>query len=287
MARICLPLALVLIFISQPAIAREPLSIASPDGHLILDFALQDIDGSPACPVYRLRKQRSTLVSFSRLGLSLDDAELTSNLALTSHETSAHDETWQPVYGERSLIRDHYQQLTVHLAAPQSPGYRLAVTFRLYDEGLAFCYTLAGGGDSQLAHIAREQSEFRFTADHTAWAVYSAQGRYEQVRLSQIKPGCERPLTIAAGESSYLALGEARLVDYARMKLAPLPRHSHALVSQLDGPVESRLPMTTPWRTVTVASSAAELLAQLPALKPERSLCPDRHGVDKTRKSAA
>jgi alpha-glucosidase len=134
------------------------------------------------------------------------------------------------------------------------------ITFRLYDEGLAFCYTVSGGDDQTRIRVEREHSEFRFTGNHVAWAVYSAQGKYSRVTLSQIKQGCERPLTIAAGDSTYLAVGEARLVNYARMKLSPLSEYPHSLVSQLDGPVEAQLPLVTPWRTVAVASSPGELL---------------------------
>ncbi len=50
-----------------------------------------------------------------------------------------------------------------------------------------------------------------------------AQGAYERVPLSKVKKGCERPLVIRAADDVYLAVAEARCVDYARMKLRLCP----------------------------------------------------------------
>jgi len=59
---------------------------------------------------------------------------------------------------------------------------------------------------------------------------------------------------------TYLAVDEARLVGYARMKLGPLAKQPYSLVGQLDGEVQALLPLTTPWRTIIVARSPGELL---------------------------
>ncbi|MEA1952661.1 MAG: glycoside hydrolase family 97 catalytic domain-containing protein, partial [Planctomycetota bacterium] len=166
-------------------------------------------------------------------------------------------------------------ELVVELREKAASHRRLTLTFRAYDEGAAFCYTIPKQtgprqtgpkqtGPKQAAmqevNISAEKSEFRFTADHTAWAVYSAQGVYSKVPLSLIKPGCERPLTIRVDDKTYLAVAEARLVDYARMKLGPLAGCPNALVSKLSGPVRAKLPLTTPWRVVMTAGSSGQLL---------------------------
>ena len=63
-------------------------------------------------------------------------------LAVVGQKASSHDETWKPVYGERNSIRDHYNQLTVDLRETAAPHRLLWITFRVYDEGVAFCYTI-------------------------------------------------------------------------------------------------------------------------------------------------
>jgi alpha-glucosidase len=137
---------------------------------------------------------------------------------------------------------------------------RLRLTLRAYNEGLALAYTVPRQPGYKRVRIARENTQFRFTADHAAWAVYSAQGRYDEVRLSRVKPGCERPLVLRVDDETYVAVAEARLVDYARMKLAPLAGTDDTLTSQLGSEVEAELPLVTPWRVVMVAPSPGELL---------------------------
>jgi len=92
--------------------------------------------------------------------------------------------------------------------------------------------------------IAREPVEFRFADDWPAWATYSWQGVYEKVPIGAIKPGCERPLVVELGAGAgrggtrpssppgagpCAAIGEAKLVDYARMKFEPLKGVPHAM----------------------------------------------------------
>lgn len=171
---------------------------------------------------------------------------------------------WRPVCGERAEIPDHHREATFDFESVPGPR-RLRVTVRAYDEGAAVCYTVPASPDRSVVRIVRERTGFRFEGDHAAWATYSGQGVYERVPLSRLRSGCERPLVVDMAPSGgagrrLAALGEARLVDYARMKFAPDPAAPHALISRLDGPVEGPAPLTTPWRVVMVADSPGRLL---------------------------
>ena len=231
--------------------------VASPDGSLLVTVHTEK-DGSLAYDVTRAGKP---LLARSGLGLTLQDAvPLREGFHVQRMSRTSHDETWKPVYGERSSVRDRYNQIVVDLQDTQTPPRHLKLTFRAYDEGVAFRYTIPKQETVTQVQIAGENSEFRFLADHPAWAVYSAQGKYAEVRLSQVKPGCERPLTVKVDVKTYVALAEARLVDYARMKLAPVKGKPHTLVSSLSSPVRAELPLTTPWRVVMVADSPGKLL---------------------------
>jgi len=227
------------------AVSSGAMELKSPDGRLALTF---DVKGG--VPVYSVARDGKPILAESRLGLEIEQAPL-GGLAVVGQQASGHDETWKPVYGERNSIRDHYNQLVVDLG-------KLWLTFRAYDEGVAFCYTLPKQSGVDRVTIAREQTEFRFPADHTAWAVYSAQGKYEKVTLSKIKKGCERPLVLQAADDLFIALAEAKLVDYARMKFAPLA--ANAIVSDLGSKVTAALPLTTPWRFIMAAESPGRLL---------------------------
>ncbi len=245
-------------FAAEPSAAAWELK--SPNGRLAVQIAVRDFETKKACPVYRVSHDGRTVLTDSALGLELENGPLGEGLRVVESRLDRHDSTWQPVLGERSEIRDRYNQLALDLRETAKPFRRLQITFRVYDEGAAFCYTLPAQAHMADAKIVRERSEFRFTADHPAWAGYTAQCVYTRTLLSGLKPGCERPLVVSLAPNLYAALAEAKLVDYARMKFAPLPGVPHALVSHLDGPVRGRLPFTTPWRVIMAAENPGHLV---------------------------
>ena len=238
------------------------VQLKSPDGRLVATLELTDYEDAEQCPTYRVAWEGRPILSPSRLGLEIEGLALTEAVRIVSQQRSSHDGTWAPVCGERSKIRDHYNQVIVTLQRISSPARKINVIFRAYDAGVAYCYVIPDQGDASEITIKRERSEFRFPGDYKTWVAYHAQADYQPSRLSQVKPGCERPLTIQAEDDLYLAVGEARLVDYARMKFTPLKGAPHSLVSQLDGSVQATLPLTTPWRLIMVANSPGQLLEQ-------------------------
>ena len=74
-----------------------------------------------------------------------------------------------------------------------------------------------------------------------------AQAQYSQVPLSRIEKGCERPLVVEFDSTLTIALGEARMVDYARMKFDPDSSGGISIRSRLDVKFKN-LPFQSPWR---------------------------------------
>jgi alpha-glucosidase len=240
---------------------NPPVQLTSPDGSLVLAFGVSNFDGSLNCPVYSVTRNGQTLVAASKLGLTFGAGGLLqNNLAILSETLSSNNSTWQPVYAEKSPICDNYNQIVVNLQEVISPYRLLQLTFRAYNEGAAFCYTIPSQTGSAGVTNLTEQTEFRFAADYPTWATYTAQGVYSQTTISGITSGCERPLPIQLATNLYVAIGEAALVDYSRMKFTPLSGKLYSLVSLLDGPVTNSLPLITPWRFIMAADSPGQLL---------------------------
>lgn len=257
---------LLLALALAPAIrAAQPVVVTSPDGRLKCVLDIRDVDGASGVPCYQVARDGKTVVQPSRLGLILNEARLDPDLlaegfALESVKRARHDSSWEPVYGERSTIRDHYHQVKVSLRSSREPNLKLVVIVRAYNAGVAISYQIPVWKDVETLTVQRERTEFHFEGDWRAWAVYSAQGVYEKTRISELRPGCERPLVLRDADGRYLAIAEARLVDFARMKLSPLEGRDNALVSDLSGPAVCELPFRSPWRVIMVAESPGELL---------------------------
>ncbi len=244
-----------------PVAIADAAEVRSPDGNVVVTVDLVSVGGLEGCPAYSVTYRGRPVLVESRLGLDLAGAPgLDHGFKIAATSRAGRDETWKPVYGERSVIRDCYHELVVELEDEQSPPRRLVLKFRAYDEGAAFCYLIpALPGPGQVA-IAAEQTRFRFAGDPIVWATYSAQGIYHSVPLDSVKPDCERPLTVEVADDCYAAIAEARLVDYARMRLRPAEGEPRTLRAMLGGAVHAALPFVSPWRVILLGDTPGRLI---------------------------
>ncbi len=250
--------ACVLLAASCPVGAEEPWKdLSSPNGKFQVGFSL----GEQGRPLYRVRRAGKEIIVPSGLGFALEEgADWTRGFQIPEWgEPSGHDSVWKPVWGERSEIRDHYRGATVRFRRQESPA-ELKLEVRAYDEGIAFRYVVDSLPGKKEIRIKSEETEFRFTDDHDLWAVGSAQGKYAKVKLSESKGSLERPGVLETADGKVIAIAEAALVDFARMRLRRAENAPHTLLSRLHGPAVSKLPFRAPWRVVMAADRAGQLL---------------------------
>ena len=228
--------------------------ISSPGGTFEIGFAA----GEQGRALYRVKRNGTEIISPSGLGfVEGEDIDWTRGFGAPElSESIQRDESWKPVWGERSTVRDRSRSAT--LVFPRQTG-DLKLEVRAYDEGVAFRYVVESREDKRTIRIQREETEFRFTAEHDLWAVYSAQGKYSKVKIGEIKKSVERPCVLETAGGGVIAIAEAALVDFARMRLGR-GEAPHTLVSKLHGPVDAALPLATPWRVVMAADRPGQLL---------------------------
>ena len=158
--------ACALLAACNPKFTRLPddaIVLRSPDTQLELRFAV--IDG---VPFYTIDRAGEKIVLPSRLGFDLLNQEsLDKGFSLTGSSFDSLDETWEPVWGEEARIRNHYNELLVHLK--QDGGAAMDVRFRLYDDGLGFRYEFPMDNKLTYFKVAEELTEFALAGDHTAW----------------------------------------------------------------------------------------------------------------------
>ncbi len=244
-----------------PILSTSAIEIESPDGDIEARFFLQDAEKAHSSLYYRIAYQGTEIILPSAISFQLENGDpISDHLQLTATEVKTYDSIWEPLYGEQSHIRDHCNERTITVRETEPPQRSFQITVRAYNEGLAFCYTFPKQESMETMTIQEERTVFHFPADYKAWATYSAQGLYEEVPITKIRKGCERPLTVQIKDNLYAAIAEARLVDYARTKLDPAGQNQPALVTAIAGEVQATLPYTTPWRVIMIAESPAQLL---------------------------
>jgi alpha-glucosidase len=257
----CITLTFAFLSFTDVGRVRAAQAVRSPDKNVVINFEAKDIGEQRGCLIYGVTYKNRPIVVDSRLGLAMKNApDMDAGFNINSVTSSSKNSIYSPVYGERKTIPDHYNQIIVELKESKPPHRRVKLVFRAYNEGAAFCYTLPQQNALKSFTISAEKTQFVFSGDHTAYAAYSAQGQYSKVPLSRIKNNCERPLTIEINNGPFVSVAEARLVDYARMRLSPDKSRPLALISSLAGEVKADTPYTTPWRVILVGDTPGQLL---------------------------
>ena len=174
----------LLVFAS--ALFAEAETLESPNGRLKMNFQLEE----GGIPTYTLSYDGKLVIGKSRMGFRLDNSGLYDYFEMVRIMRESHDDSWSPVWGEESLIRNHCNELYVCLRQTSSNRY-MALRFRLFDDGLGFRYEFPDEGNLVYFVIRNELTEFAMTGDHKAWWIpgdYDTQEYdYTESRITEIQ----------------------------------------------------------------------------------------------------
>ena len=272
-----------LVMRAQQANPLREVSVASPDGDVRLVFKVD----SQGVPTYSLSYKQKPVIKTSRLGLELKGAPgLMDGFSLAAADTSTFDETWTPVWGEESKIRNHYNELLVTLDQ-EAQKRQLKIRFRVFDDGMGLRYEFPLSRNLNYFVIKEEHTQFAMTGNHTAFWIpgdYDNQEYdYTESRLSEIRglmqkaltynssqtpyseTGVQTALQMKTDDGLYINLHEAALKDYSCMHLN-LDDKNFVFESWLTPDAQGnkgymQAPCVSPWRTVIVSDDAREILA--------------------------
>jgi hypothetical protein len=250
-----------------------------------LSFAL---DGK-GTPVYEVTYNNQPVISPSHLGFKLNvDSVFYTAFRLTGTERKSVDETWQPVWGETKDIRNHYEQMVVHLQSTQSPARLLNIIFRVFEDGVAFRYEFPLQPNLKYFIVTEELTQFNLTGNHkTFWIpgdydsneyLYTTSSISDidnrrmvasatdiAVRTAPDPYAVQTPLMMKTAAGLYINIHEAALVNYSSMQLhADTKKFSFtaSLVPDATGNKSYlHAPSVTPWRTIIVSDKATEILS--------------------------
>ena len=265
----------------------NPQQLRSPNGNFIMEFALQN-DGTPT---YNLTYKGKIVVKPSKLGLELKEDKnikksLLNDFTIIDKKTDSFDETWKPVWGEVTSIRNQYNELAVTLNQNETDR-QIIIRFRLFNDGLGFRYEFPTQKNLVYFVIKEERTQFAMTGDHTAFWMpgdYDTQEYdYTTSKLSEIRAlfvkaknrnlsqppfsvtGVQTSLMLKTNDGLYVNLHEEALINYSCMHLN-LDDKNMILESWLTPDANGdkgymQAPAHSPWRTIIVSNDAREILA--------------------------
>lgn len=279
-------------------------TLKSPDGKLSMRFGI-DTKGTPTYSLdygskhiilpssmgYELRGVlKAQKIVYGEENIEKVDKEpcwsFYEGFSVESKDSTSFDETWSPVWGEESEIRNHYNELSINLLQ-KSSDKRMTIRFRLYDDGLGFRYEFPEQKKMTYFVIKDELTQFAMAEDYTAFWIagdYDTQEyEYTKSKLSEIsgliekaisrndsqtpfsKTGVQTSLQMKSNDGIYVNIHEAALVDYSCMHLNLDPKtltFTSALTPDAQGwKGRMQTPCKSPWRTIQVTDDARKQLA--------------------------
>lgn len=268
--------------LSMVALVMKGEVLSSPNGKY--QFVFSQKDGKLT---YRLDYADKKVVEEGELGVNIDNHLVesamgipvdtnrvwTKGMEVTGVERRSEDNTWKTVYGEYSQIRDHYNEMTIHLlkggkhegsgtAYDKRQQYLLDIIVRAYDEGVAIRYHFPEATNGLFMHITDDLTSFRFAPGAEAYHYAWAQSHANKVKLLKSeaawKEEAERPLTLHLANGLYAAIGEATLTDFVRGKLK-LKADNELKMAMFDS-ADIITAYDMPWRFIMVGEKAIDLI---------------------------
>ncbi len=229
----------------------EDVTLHSPDGRIQLTASINE-----GKPHYAVGFDGKEAIRPSALGLVLEGApRLDSHFTLGRVTRAQQSATWKPVHGERSVIPDRFQSAEIEFIETIPPKRKLSITFRAYNEGIAFRY-----GSQTPFVIGGESTEFRLAPGVYGWETERAQTPYSRTLISELKQPTERPLLLELPNGLWAAIAEAAVEDYPSMFLANLRAERHSLGAYLRGTAHVSAPFASPWRVILIGDRPGALL---------------------------
>lgn len=244
--------------------ADELLATASSPGKVLGVSVQVAKDGRLA---YQVTRHGKPVIAPSRLGFVLaNGAPLDAGFKIARQQVTTHDDTWEQPWGERRFVRNHYTQLRVDVRQKNAAGRRLAIVFRVFDDGVGFRYEFPKQPHMKAVHISDELTEFVVAQPAVAWwqpagEVLALEYPIQKTALSEVGMA-NTPLTVRTDDGTHIAFHEAALVDYASMWLRRVEGQklrAHLTPSTSGPAVVQKGAFTTPWRTMQIAADAPGL----------------------------
>ena len=222
------------------------------------------------------------VVELSPLGIERNDDSFSSNLKFASASTiKVIDETYTLLHGKHSKVHNFANEF--ELKFENENGKPIIVSFRAYNDGVAFRYTFpATGDDKKVYTVKKENTGFKIPGNGKAWIQkYDKSTKwgpaYEQYYESAMPVGTPSPNVegwafpaLFQSNNNWVLLAEANLgSNYCGVRMeqnAPNGLYTVRFPEQTDAEAygdalpSSTLPWVMPWRTIIIGKSLSTIV---------------------------
>ena len=272
---------------AQETIGKEA-TLDSPNAAIVMKLSVRPGSGNTSPDgrlVYSVLFHGKSVLDDSELGLDLEGAAtLGAHVHLTGTRFGRGIDDYTLATGKTSKVHDEYKSLSLDLSESGTAARKMTIEVRVYNDGLAFRYTLP---TQPLAlrevRLRQETTQFQFSTDAVTWGLqlpnYRSSYESEYVKLTASAYSNQGgvashfllglPLLAHEPGTAWIAVLEADLEGNAGMYLTN-PSGSwegHGLTALLSPQIEhpevavtSWVPYHSAWRIVQIADDPQRLI---------------------------
>lgn len=259
---------------AQSIIEHTRTKVSSPDGKHVFEFYQQQHSDGTLSMHYTVNYDNKPVILESKLDIQLDNHIWERALAkfwqqpqnwndvmsFDNSETFSVNETWKPIYGERSVVKNNYNGVTIFFSRKDESQYKMNIEVRAYNEGIAFRYYFPMHPDAIYHKITAENTEFTFSEGTSAWWTQWAQAPYYEKPLKDWEDMSERPLTLKLSDNLFTCITEAQQIDFAKSMFRLSEEKENAVQVSLYSVSDMVTPFGTPWRIIMATDRLGGLL---------------------------
>lgn len=242
--------------------------ISSPDNRVHVKVFTDD----PEQLYYQIRWKDRLIIEPSRLGISVDGADLGKGVSIGKSVVSQHDESYT-TRGVHTQARDHHNQLELPVTETAS-GRTFTIQVRVFDDGVAVRYIIPGEahqhveGESSSWKVIEGAKAWYFERLNKGWKLKSYAGEWLQTdignlnTISPVGPVQGTPVVLQLPDDlGYAAITKAATYNYSGMRLEAMgDRTLVANFTEGDAGFDVQGTITTPWRVTMLADDLNELV---------------------------
>ncbi|NPA35431.1 MAG: glycoside hydrolase family 97 protein [Chlorobi bacterium] len=225
----------------------------SPDGKITVKFNFNE-----GIPEYSVLYKNKIITDKSSLGLQLEGSEINGPFSLSGISSTEKDTVWHPVIGKTSEVKNRYNEWTIKLKEKRSPHKKINITFRLYDDGIAFRYNIPKQQGVDTFIIKKDLTTFHFTNDVTWWSANGENENLGPLPLDSFPQKTFLPFVGKLNDSLWIAIHEGAIYHYSPFKLGKSGQPRTLNCQMLPSAGKAGVP--TSWRVMFIGKRPGKFL---------------------------
>jgi hypothetical protein len=252
----------------------EPTKVTSPDGNITVEVRISE--GGKL--LYEVQSGQQQVLQSSRLGIQRSDADFTQNLEIIGvSDISRVVDNYALMHGKQKEVTYDANEAVIQVS--NVDGKLMEVIFRVSDDGVAFRYHFPGSADKKVI-IENEITSFVMPMNTKGWLQPVSKAKtgfaetnpsYEENYLQEVPAEIDSPIgfgwvypALFQTNGVWLLLTETSLsANYCGTHLenegnsyrVAFPQPEEVMPQGAINP-EGFLPMSTPWRILTIGDLA-------------------------------